>query len=129
MSGAGAAVVEFRLLGPVEAARNGELLPLGGPRQRALLALLLVEQGRPLSADRLVEELWHGHPPARASGTLPTYVSRLRSALGGDVISSSAGGYAIEVPPEQIDSSCFERLAAEGRAALARGQAGRAAAR
>jgi len=129
MSGAGAAFVEFRLLGPVEAARDGELLPLGGPRQRALLALLLVEQGRPLSADRLVEELWHGRPPARASGTLPTYVSRLRSALGGDVISSSAGGYAIEVPPEQIDSSCFERLAAEGRAALARGQAGRAAAR
>ena len=58
--------VEFRLLGPVEAVMDGHALPLGGRRQRALLALLLLEPGRTVSSDRLVEELWLGSPPAGA---------------------------------------------------------------
>jgi len=81
-------------------------------------------------AEHLIEELWHGRPPAGASSTLPTYVSRLRSALGpGVTISSGATGYAVEALLEQVDARCFERLAAEGRAALARGADHRAAER
>jgi len=126
----GAAAVEFRLLGPVEVVRDGERLGLGGPRQRALLALLLVDAGRWVPADRLVEELWHGRPPPGANDTLPTYVSRLRSALGPETtISSGSRGYSVEAPPERVDVYRFEQLAAEGREALARGATARAAER
>jgi len=54
--------LEFRVLGPVEAVREGDTLPLGGRQQQALLALLLLEPSRAVTVDRLVEELWHGHP-------------------------------------------------------------------
>jgi DNA-binding SARP family transcriptional activator len=118
------------VLGPVEAVRSGRTLPLGGPRQRTLLALLLLEAGRPVTADRLVDELWHGQPPAEASITLPSYVSRLRAALGTDaVITSSGSSYTLEVLPDQVDACRFERLATEGREALTRGAARRAAER
>jgi len=117
-------VIEFRLLGPVEAARDGELLPVGGPRQRALLVLLLLAEGRPVSADRLAEELWAGEPPGGASVTLPSYVSRLRAALGPGVqIMGGGHGYSLGVDREQIDVAQFERLIDEGRKALARGAA------
>jgi DNA-binding SARP family transcriptional activator len=87
-----AAPIEFRLLGPIDAERDGTSLPLGGPRQRALLALLLLEPGRPVEVDRLVDELWHGEPPAGAATTLRSYVSRLRKVLGeGASLTSGAG--------------------------------------
>ncbi|MDX6480971.1 MAG: hypothetical protein QOG85_1481 [Gaiellaceae bacterium] len=119
MRSADEAAIEFRLLGSVEAVRNGNVLPLGGKRQRALLGLLLLEAGRPVSPDRLAEELWHGAPPPGAQATLPTYVSRLRAVLGLE-ISSGPAGYALVVRPEQIDVTRFERLVGEGRDALAR---------
>ena len=118
------------MLGSVEALRGDETVALGGRRQRALLALLLVEAGRPLSADSLVEELWHGQPPAGASITLPSYVSRLRAALGPEIaIQNTASGYILEVSPDQVDAIRFERLVREGVEALARGAARRAAER
>jgi predicted ATPase/DNA-binding SARP family transcriptional activator len=124
------AAIEFLLLGPVQAIRDASTLRLGGPRQRALLALLLVERGRPVAAARLAEELWHGRPPPAASATLPTYVSRLRAALGADApIDSSTAGYRLDVEVDQVDILRFERLAHEGREALARGAAQRAAER
>jgi predicted ATPase/DNA-binding SARP family transcriptional activator len=122
-----AAPLELRLLGPVEAAVDGCTLELGGPRQRALLALLALDPGRPVAADRLVEELWHGAPPAGAATTLRTYVSRLRRALGTDAVVARGGGYALA--RGDADAARFERLLAEGRAALARGAAGAAAER
>ena len=123
-------VIEFRLLGPVEAVRDGKPLPLGGRRQRALLALLLLEPGRAVSADRLAEELWHGRPPAGASTTLRAYVSKLRTVLGAEApITSSTAGYALDVPADWIDASRFERLTDEAREAAARGAARRAAER
>ena len=73
--------LDFRLLGPVEAMRDGQPVRLGGRQQRALLALLLLEAGRPVSVDRLTDELWRGDPPSGAEGTLRVYVSRLRSTL------------------------------------------------
>jgi predicted ATPase/DNA-binding SARP family transcriptional activator len=123
-------VIEFRVLGAVEAVRDGSTLALGGPRQRALLALLLLEPGQPVSGDRLVEELWYGNPPAGASTTLRSYVSRLRRVLGPEVpIVGHASGYALEVPPELIDRNRFERLARGGAEALGRRTPRRAAER
>jgi DNA-binding SARP family transcriptional activator len=77
------AATDFRLLGPVEVVRGGRPVGVGRRQQRALLALLLLEAGRPVSVDRLTHELWRGDPPAGADGTLRVYVSRLRSSLGG----------------------------------------------
>ena len=123
-------MIEFRVLGPIEVLRDGDNVSLGGPRQQALLALLLLESGRPISADRLADELWQGEPPDGAARTVPAYVSKLRSVLGADVpITSTIAGYSLLVPPDRLDSLRFERLAAEGREALARGAARRAAGR
>jgi len=83
-SAGGAAALELRLLGPVEAVRAGCEVALGGPKQRAVLALLLLEAGRVVPARRLVEAVWHGSPPPGAAKTLQSYVSRLRAALEPD---------------------------------------------
>jgi predicted ATPase/DNA-binding SARP family transcriptional activator len=121
--------VEFSLLGPVEATVEGRVISLGGRRQQALLALLLLEPGRPVSSDRLLEELWLGHPPAGAAATLRTYVSRLRRALGSDMVVAQPGGYALLAAPDRIDAQRFEQLLREGRDALARDAAGLASER
>jgi len=123
------AATEFRVLGPVEAVRNDQPLRLGGHRQRALLALLLLDPGRPVSSDRLIDELWHGTPPAGAEKTLRVYVSRLRSALGEDGIFARPPGYVLELQPERLDAQRFQTLVREGRDARARGAAGLAAER
>ena len=120
--------IEFRLLGPVEAERNGETLALGGPRQAALLALLLLEPGAPVAADRLADELWHGSPPRGAPTTIRSYVSRLRSVLGpGAPIVTAASGYCLRATAELVDAKRFERLVRQGREALERDSAIRAA--
>src|SRR5215470_9955011 len=75
-------VFEVRLLGPVRAVRAGGEVALGGPRQRAVLALLMLEAGRVVPFDRLVEAVWRGRPPPGVAKTLRSYVSRLRSLLG-----------------------------------------------
>jgi predicted ATPase/DNA-binding SARP family transcriptional activator len=126
MAGEGSAS-EFRVLGPVEALVAGKAVELGGPKQRAVLALLLVDPGRPVPADRLADELWQGKPPPAAEKTLYSYVSRLRRALGREAVVAQAGGYALAVAPDAIDAHLFEMLVAEGRDALARGAAGLAA--
>ena len=118
---------EFRVLGPVEALRAGRPVRLGGRRQRWLLALLLVEPGRAISSDRLIDELWQGAPPRGAEGTLRVYVSRLRSALGENTLFARPPGYLLDIEAEQVDAWRFERLCREGRDALARGAAGLAA--
>lgn len=128
MSGSESGAIEFRLFGPVEAARSENVLPVGGKRQQALVALLLLDPGRPFAAEWLAEELWQGVPPPGAQVTLRSYVSRLRSALGVP-ISSGPAGYALVVAPEQVDAVRFERLMRDGREALARGAPRRAAER
>ena len=120
----GSSVFELRLLGPVQAVRAGRDVPLGGPRQRALLALLALDPGRVVPAGRLVEELWRGRPPLGAAKTLRSYVSRLRSALAPEVaLLPRGGGYVLSADPGQLDVARFERLVAEGRAALGGGEA------
>ncbi len=119
--------VEFRLLGPVEVVADGATLPIGGRRQRALLALLLVEHGRAVSAELLAEELWLGRPPDGYRTTIRAYVSRLRRALGqAAAFGSGPAGYSLEVPPDAVDAVRFERLLEEGSVALERGAAVRA---
>jgi predicted ATPase/DNA-binding SARP family transcriptional activator len=115
---------EFRVLGPVEAVRAGRPVPLGGRRQRSLLALLLVEPGQVISSDRLIDELWHGKPPRGAEGTLRVYVSRLRPVLGEHTLVARAPGYVLDIDAELVDASRFERLYLDGRDALARKAAG-----
>src|SRR5215472_8931865 len=90
----GVPMVEVRLLGPVQAVRADGELPLGGLRQRAVLALLVLEAGRVVPAGRLIEELWRGSPPPGAAVTLRSYMSRLRSALAPEIpVVSRGGGY------------------------------------
>jgi predicted ATPase/DNA-binding SARP family transcriptional activator len=118
--------LEIRLLGSVEAVSDDHVLPLGGPRQRALLALLALAEG-PVSAGRLADELWRGRPPAGADKTLRSYVSRLRSVLGREAVAAHGGGYALALEPDALDAERFERLLAQGRDELRRGAAGLAA--
>jgi predicted ATPase/DNA-binding SARP family transcriptional activator len=129
-SGGVSSVVEFGILGPVQAVRDGREVGLGGPRRRALLALLLVAGGRVIPAERLAEELWGGCPPPAAAGTLRAHVSRLRTLLSPDVVlAARGGGYALSVEPGLLDAARFERLAGAGREALEHGEAAVAATR
>jgi predicted ATPase/DNA-binding SARP family transcriptional activator len=121
-------MLEFGILGPVQVVRDGQVLGVGGPRPRAVLALLLVAGGRVIPAERLAEELWAGRPPPGAAGTLRAHVSRLRTLLRPDaVLLAQGGGYALAAEPGQLDAARFERLAGAGREALEAGAAAAAA--
>jgi DNA-binding SARP family transcriptional activator len=78
-------VVEFRILGPLEVVEHDQSVVLGGPKQRALLAVLLLHRGEVLSTDRLIDEVWGEHPPATAVKTLQGYVSRVASHFPGEI--------------------------------------------
>ncbi|MDT4919552.1 MAG: hypothetical protein QOI15_454, partial [Pseudonocardiales bacterium] len=106
-------VLEFRILGPFEVVEGGRPLALGGPKQRALLAILVLRRDGVVSSDRLIDLLWGERPPATAAKTLQGYVSNLRKALGADVIVTRGGGYQLMAAPEQVDAERFERLVAE----------------
>ena len=117
---------EFGILGPVQALRDGARLPLGGPRQRAVLVRLLLDPGRVVPADVLVTDVWDGDPPASARKTLQKYVSELRTSLGSTTIRTMGRGYAVDVDPGSVDAHRFERLLAAadwgGALALWRGE-------
>ena len=103
--------MEFRILGPLEVVERDRVLPLGGSRQRALLALLLTRANEVVSADRLIDELWPSGPPHNAANALQYHVSQLRKALGGtDSIVTQPPGYMIRVGPNELDLLRFERL-------------------
>ena len=123
--------MDFRVLGPVEARAEGRPLALAGARQRALLAVLLLRAGEPVSRERVIADLWGERPPDGAVKTVQAVVSRLRRALGGEAarLVSSAAGYRLRVEPDELDLGRFERLCADGRRALAAGRHERAAAR
>src|SRR5438034_6026375 len=105
---------EFRLLGPLEVLEDDRPLPLGGSRQRAVLAILLTRANEAVSRDRLIDELWGETPPRTALNTLQYYVSQLRKLLGADRIVTQPPGYAIRVEPDELDLARFERLLEEG---------------
>jgi DNA-binding SARP family transcriptional activator len=124
--------MEFRILGPLEVLEGDRRLALGGSRQRALLAVLLLHANETLSTDALLDELWSQRPPATAAKTVQVHVSRLRKALAVDgrtgPIVTRDHGYRLEANPEQIDARRFERLVAEARGDLDAGEPRRAAA-
>jgi DNA-binding SARP family transcriptional activator/pimeloyl-ACP methyl ester carboxylesterase len=120
--------LRFFVLGPVEAHDDGRRLALGGRRSRTLVALLLLAPNGPRRRDSLVEAIWGESPPRDADHALDNLVSRVRKALGADVLRSAPGGYVLAVDPEAVDAVRFEALAGEGRAALAAGDPGHAAA-
>lgn len=126
-------MLEFRVLGPLQVAKAGRLLPLGGFKQRGLLALLLLDRNRVVPRDLLVDALWGERPPPSAANSIQIYVSKLRR-LFGDGETAEAGaivteppGYRLRVLPGELDADQFERLIAEGSEALGAGEAERAA--
>lgn len=121
--------MRFDLLGPMEIRwPGGDISAVSGPRVRGLLALLLLDAGRVVHADRLIDGLYGGHPPGRPTRALQSQVSRLRQALGGAAeVTFHQSGYRLAVEPEAVDVHRFQRLTASGRAALNAGEAARAA--
>ncbi|MCG5448345.1 BTAD domain-containing putative transcriptional regulator [Micromonospora hortensis] len=122
--------MRFRILGPTQVVlADGREVPVGGPRLRALLALLLLDAGRVVSPERLIDGLYGEHPPRGAANALQSQVSRLRQALpaGHDPVEFHPSGYRLAVDPDDVDAYRFERLAGVGRRALVDGDWPRAA--
>jgi len=115
--------LEYRILGPLEVRRGTDVVPLASGNQRKVLLALALEPNRSVSGEQLIDALWGERPPARAKNALQVHVSALRDLLEvgvdrGAVLATTPTGYQLNVPEETIDSRRFERLAAEGRAAL-----------
>src|SRR5580765_399817 len=106
--------MEYRVLGPLEVRDGERSLPLAGAKQRALLALLLVNANHVLSRDRLIDELWGEQPPETAVTSLQVYVSRLRKLLPAQTLLTMPPGYLLEIEAEQLDLRRFERMLGEG---------------
>jgi peptide/nickel transport system substrate-binding protein len=112
-------LVDVSVLGPLEVRVNGAAVALGGPKQRALLALLVLHANEVVSRDRLIEGVWGQRPPATAQRSLDSYVSRLRALLGAGRIERRVPGYALRLQPGELDLERFEALLEQGRAAMA----------
>ena len=132
--------MEIRILGSLEVVEGGRVSAIASRRQRALLALLLIHAGRPVSTEHILDALWGDSPPESSAGSVAFHVSRLRAALergprdepvaanGRGPITTEAGGYALRMEPDAIDAARFERLAREGHEWLV-GEPAEAAAR
>jgi DNA-binding SARP family transcriptional activator len=107
--------MEFRILGPLEVIEDGQPLALGGTKQRALLACLLLRANQVVSADRLIEELWPGAAPRTAAKTIQVYVWRLRKELGEGRVVTRPPGYLVRVGPSEFDLFRFEELLEKAR--------------
>src|SRR5712691_1460593 len=129
------ATLDYGLLGPLQVRRDGEPLPLGAAKQRALLAILLLNPNRVVSTDQLIEALWPKKPPGKPHTAVQGYVSQLRKLLEPEgkpgepfrLLVTEAAGYALKLDPEQLDLERFRRLLAQGKEALAAGNAREAA--
>lgn len=111
-------VLGFRILGPLEVTADGEPLPVSGRNPRSLLAILLLRANEPVSAERLVTEMWGESPPRTAHASLQNAVSQLRRVLGPDALLTRSPGYVLAISPEQLDLGRFERLVREAGEAL-----------
>ncbi|MFI9255618.1 BTAD domain-containing putative transcriptional regulator [Streptomyces sp. NPDC053069] len=121
------AALRFGVLGPVRAWRGEEQLSTGSPQQRALLAALLLREGRTATAPELIDAVWGTEPPSQALAAVRTYASRLRKILDPGVLVSESGGYAVRSPGEgALDLAVAQDLAAEAEKARAAGDLCRA---
>ncbi len=116
--------MDFRILGPVEVRDDGRVVRLGAGKQRAVLALLLLNADRVVARERMIELLWGERPPVTAATALHGHISGLRKALGPDLIVTRAPGYVLVLGGGEFDLERFERLLGEGRDALERGDPG-----
>ncbi len=124
--------LQFRVLGPLELSRDGRPLRLGGDRQRALLALLLVRANELVSMPQLIDELFGDEPSDGAANAVHVAISRLRRVLDGPgdaILLTRPGGYVLELDGDQLDTTAFERLLEEGRELVAAADPGAAVAR
>ncbi|HET7929039.1 MAG TPA: BTAD domain-containing putative transcriptional regulator [Actinomycetota bacterium] len=110
--------MEFRILGPLQVSAGDGVLKVGGPKQRAVLAHLILRANHPVPVERLIDGLWGEEPPETAKNTLQTYVYRLRQLLGEDRIASEAGGYVLHAETEEIDAARFEAMVRAAKAEL-----------
>ena len=115
--------MQIAILGPLTASDDsGQSLVVSGVRVRAMLAMLALEPGKPLAAERLVDGLWGDDPPARTGNALATLAKRLRTSLGDiGAIAARAPGYVLLIDPDAVDATRFARLAEAGRQALRSG--------
>jgi DNA-binding SARP family transcriptional activator len=109
--------MEFRVLGPLEAYEAGKRVPIGGAKQRALLAVLLLNANRVVPRDRLIHALWEEEPPETARKALQVYVSQLRKLLGSDLLLTRPPGYLLRVEPGMLDLDRFEAVLRDAREA------------
>ena len=107
------------MLGPIAVIIDGRPVALGAPKQRALLAALLMHGGKIVTRDRLVDAVWGDEPPASAQQSLQVYAHGLRRALGAERIETHGSGYRLRVAPDELDLHRFERLVELGRDDLA----------
>jgi DNA-binding SARP family transcriptional activator/CheY-like chemotaxis protein len=129
------ASLEFRLLGRVEVLRDGQPVDVGGPKQRAVLASLLLRARRVVSVEQLIDDLWPQQPPARAAATVQVFVSQLRRTLepersrgqAATVLVTASPGYLLDIEPEAVDAHVFAGLVVRGREALQAGDPEQAA--
>jgi class 3 adenylate cyclase/DNA-binding SARP family transcriptional activator len=114
--------MDFRILGPLEVREGEREVRLRGGKQRALLALLLVNANRTLAIDRIVDELWGEEVPDSAQKMVQIYVSKLRKVLAAGMLHTRPPGYSLQLEPDELDLDRFERLVAEARANLDAGR-------
>ena len=107
--------MQFAVLGPLQVSLNGSPVGLGGPKQRALLAYLLLHANTVVSRDRLIDGLWGECPPPSTAESLDSYLSRLRKLVGRDRLSRQAGGYVLRVEPGELDAEQFDRMIIRAR--------------
>ena len=110
--------VQFRVLGPLEVDAGDGPIPLGGPKQRAVLANLLIRANQVVPADTLIDALWGDDSPEKARNTLQTYISNLRRPLGDDRLQGRPPGYVLHLEPIELDADRFDSLVREARKTL-----------
>src|ERR1700684_860523 len=120
--------MEVRLFGELDAVTAGVPVPFRGAKQRALLALLALHRGQPVSADRLIDVLWGDGQAANPANALQAQIGPLRRSLGRACILTTEAGYTLTAGPDEVDVVRFERLVAEGQRLAADGEPGPAAA-
>src|ERR671910_569826 len=108
----------FRILGPLEVDVGGDTVPLGGPKQRAVLAHLVLRANELVPAETLIDQIWPEEPPEKVRNVIQTYVSHLRKALGHDRIESHGPGYRLRLEPSEFDAARFDALMRDAKKSL-----------
>jgi predicted ATPase/DNA-binding SARP family transcriptional activator len=120
-------VRRYSVLGVTQVWDGESAVPLGGGKLRALLTVLVMNAGRAVGPERLIDEVWADEPPADATGALQALVARLRRTLGREAVASEPGGYRLDAGPEAVDLFAFEAAVRDGERALEDGDAAGAA--